>query len=103
VFRKLDVQTEKILKELELLKAVDLGKKKTPFKLPKPLMKLRQRSRSTIEPQANPTPIEIDLDKTNAKMDDVLGKIDFKHLILDCSCINVIDLMGTNAILQVTV
>ena len=66
------------------------------------LMKLRQRRRSIIEPEASPTPLEIDLDKTISKLNDLLGKIGFKYLILDCSCINVIDLMGANAILQVT-
>lgn len=40
-------------------------------------------------------------DQEQKKINDLLSEITFEHLILDCSCVNSIDMMGSNAIIQV--
>jgi len=39
--------------------------------------------------------------KQISQFNQLLATIGFKHLILDCSCVNSVDLMGANAIIQV--
>jgi anti-anti-sigma regulatory factor len=38
----------------------------------------------------------------NAKIDEILSTVHIKDVIIDFSCVNIIDSMGINAIAQVT-
>lgn len=103
VFRKLDIETDKILKQLDLAQPIEVDNNKKDSRVAQ-LMRRFKRRRVTIADVAAPEPNvedEIDAKKASIKIEEILSKVGFKHLILDCSCVNTIDMMGNNAILQV--
>lgn len=100
VFDKLNIKSEKLLKQLSAAKSGDSRAQKPSNggSVPSGLMKLFKQGRVDMMPN------ETDLDKSNSKtVDEITNKIGFKNLILDFSCVNMVDLMGANAIIQVSI
>lgn len=111
VFRKLDIETDKLLKQLDLLKPIEVGQK--------PARKRHLfKNRNKVNVEATTTKKKTDGSnevsdvkeekddeprKGNLQIDELLHQIGFRHLILDCSCVNTVDIMGVNALLQVKI
>lgn len=105
MFNKLDIDVEKISSSKAEIESE--GKKK---KAKKSWMAWRRKVSDAAAASSNvntPQDVQIEMepatkkDQEQKKINDLLSEITFEHLILDCSCVNSIDMMGSNAIIQV--
>jgi hypothetical protein len=106
VFRKLDIETDKLLKQLDLLQPIEVGQKPArKRRLFKNRNKVNVEATTTKKKTNGSTDVKEEIDdeprKGNLQIDELLHQIGFRHLVLDCSCVNTVDIMGVNALLQV--
>lgn len=105
VLKKIDVDVEQIDSIQSKLSEKKMKKKKSKL----PFFGVRSK-RNIADVNSIPSSVvHVDIEqnatvseeKSKQQINDILRQIGFKHLILDCSCVNYVDMMGSNAIIEV--